>query len=259
MSATRTRTGRPRIKKSSIGQLHRKNQSKEELPANSSQSGLIREGIFGLNDGLVATIGLVSGEALSHQAHLSILVAGLSAVGANMVSMAVGSYLATSSENDFMNKEIKEQERAIRRHPHRERHHVARLLGEIGIPRHTVRESTARIVETRPRWLKFMARENLGIHQNRAETPLKNSLVMGVAVVAGSTPPIVPYLLPLALTTARDVSWAVSLVAALSLGAIKGRLTHTSLVKSSVSFGVLVSLSALVGALIGIGLGAAGI
>ena len=259
MSTTRTRTGR-QWQKTSIGHFPAKDRSKErESPPSSSQSSLIREGIFGLNDGLVATIGLVSGEALSHQGHLSILVAGLSAVGANMVSMAVGWYLATSSENDFMNKEIKDQERAIRRHPHRERHHVARLLGEIGIPRHTVRDSTARIVQTRPRWLKFMARENLGIHQNRAETPLKNSLVMGVAVVAGSTPPIVPYLLPLTLLAARDVSWAVSLAAALSLGAVKGRLTHTSLLKSSLSFGVLVSLSALVGALIGMGLGAAGI
>lgn len=219
----------------------------------------MREGIFGLNDGLVATIGLVSGEALSHQSHVSILIAGLSAVGANMVSMAVGSYLATSSENDFMKKEIADQERAIRRHPHRERHHVARLLGEIGLPNHAVRSVTTRIIETRPRWLKFMARENLGIHPDRTETPLKNSVVMGLAVVMGSTPPVLPYLLPLSLSTARDISWGVSFAAALALGAVKGVLTRTSLVKSCVSFGVLVSLSAMIGALIGLGLAAAGI
>lgn len=221
-----------------------------------SQSGLIREGIFGLNDGLVATIGLVSGEALSHQGHFSILIAGLSAVGANMVSMAVGSFLATSSENDFMKKEIADQEQAITRHPHRERHHVARLLGDIGVPHRHVSSITARIVESRPRWLKFMARENLGIHQNRAETPVKNALVMGLAVVVGSTPPVVPYLFPIAIDMARDISWGVSLLAALGLGTVKGVLTRTSLLKSAVSFGILVSLSAVVGALIGMGLAA---
>lgn len=223
-----------------------------------SQSGIIREGIFGLNDGLVATIGLVSGEALSHQNHASILIAGLSAIGAAIVSMAVGSFLATSSENDFMHKEMQDQALAIRRHPHRERHHVRRLLNEIGVPDQNAPNVAQNIVASRPRWLKFMVRENLGIHQNRAETPLKNSLVMGVAVLVGSTPPIVPYLLPLPVDTARNLSWVLSIAAALALGTVKGVLTRTSLWKSALSFGVLVSLSALVGALIGVGLGALG-
>lgn len=223
-----------------------------------SQSGIIREGIFGVNDGLVATIGLVSGEALSGQNHAAVLIAGLSAVGANMVSMAVGSYLATVSENDFMKKEVSEQEVAIRQHPHREKHHVLRLLDDIGVPDQSVHETRDNIVRSMPRWLKFMVRENLGIHQNRTETPLKNSMVMGVAVLLGSAPPLIPYLLPLSLGVARDVSWGLSLMAALSLGTVKGVLTRTVLWKSALSFGVLVSLSALVGALIGLGLGSLG-
>ncbi|NMP23602.1 iron transporter [Sulfobacillus sp. DSM 109850] len=223
-----------------------------------SQSGLIREGIFGFNDGLVATIGLVSGEALSHQPHTAIVIAGLSAVGAAVVSMAVGSFLATSSENDFMRREIQEQAQAIDRHPHRERHHVLRLLDEIGVPDEHNHEVAKSIIATRPRWLKFMVRENLGIHQNRAEAPLKNSLVMGSSVLIGSAPPILPYLFSLPLVTARDVSWSLSIIAALGLGMVKGVLTRTPLLKSALSFGVLVSLSALVGALIGMGLGALG-
>ncbi len=250
MSDIESRGGRYRIRPA--GKRMEKPQSK------SSNSGTVREAIFGLNDGLVATIGLVSGEALSHQPRGSIVIAGLSAIGAAMVSMAVGSYLATSSENDFMNKEIRQQEKAIREHPKREHHHVRHLLKEIGVPTQTVGDTAANIVASRPRWLKFMIRENLGIHQNRAEKPLKNSLVMAVAVIVGSAPPVIPYLLPLRLTMARDISWAVAVAAALVLGGVKGLLTETSVAKSSVAFGVLVSLSALVGALIGYGLGVAG-
>lgn len=244
--ATRGLTGRIKIG------LRNGRQSRQ---SSKSHGGLIREGIFGLNDGLVATIGLVSGEALSHQSHYSILIAGLSAVGANMVSMAVGSYLATSSENDFRTKEIRDQEHRIRRFPQRERQHVARLLRDIGVPKPTVPSVTERIVESRPRWLKFMAREHLGIHQRRTEAPITNSVVMGVSVVAGSTPPILPYLLPFTLVAARDISWGVSVASALALGMVKGLLTRTSLLKSSLAFGLLVSLSALVGALIGTAVG----
>lgn len=254
---SKTTSRRPKIGRPGVGQRIPKPEATAPV-APKSQSGLIREGIFGLNDGLVATIGLVSGEALSHQPHSAVIIAGLSSVGAAMVSMAVGSFLATSSENDFMNKEIADQRAAIKQHPHRERHHVARLLDEIGIPPHHVSKTSQHIVESRFRWLKFMVRENLGIHQNRQETPAKNALVMGVAVLVGSTPPVVPYLLPLSLSGARNLSWALSVLAALALGTVKGVLTRTSLVKSALSFGVLVSLSALVGALIGVGLGMVG-
>lgn len=249
MSSTGFRGNKPA--KSQVGRRVRK-------PRRKSQSGLIREGIFGVNDGLVATIGLVSGEALSHQGHGAILIAGLSSVGAAIVSMAVGSYLATQSENDFMRKEVSEQARAIRHFPHRERHHVERLLDEIGIPSPNIRPSTRRITSSRPRWVGFMARENLGIHANRAETPLKNSMVMAIAVLFGSSPPIIPYLLPLSVPLARNISWVASLLAALTLGTLKAVFTRTPLVKSAISFAVLVSLSALVGALIGFGLGTIG-
>ncbi len=251
MSSIRTKGDRTRQK--SVGQRVPPQQK-------PSQSGLIREAIFGLNDGLVATIGLVSGEALSHQGHKAILIAGLSAIGAAMVSMAVGSYLATSSENDFMRKEVADQKEAIHRHPHRERHHVARILkSDIGVPLSNVPTVTENIVKSRPRWLNFMVRENLGIHQNRAEAPLKNSAVMAISVIIGSTPPVLPYLLPIALVEARNASWALSVMAALALGALKGHLTRTSLLRSAISFGILVSLSAVVGALIGFGLGQIGI
>ncbi len=232
----------------------RLNKSRRDQPR-TNKSGLIREAIFGLNDGLVATIGLVSGEALSHQSHFSIVIAGLSAVGANMVSMAVGSFLATSSENDFIRKEIADQARAIHRHPHREQRHVAQLLTEIGLPDPAVPLTTARIVRDGKRWIGFMTREHLGIHRNRAETPVKNALVMGIAVVLGSAPPVLPYLLPVSLATARNASWGTSFGAALALGAVKALATRTPLVTSMLSFGALVSLSALVGAFIGAGLG----
>ncbi|MCY0878826.1 MAG: VIT1/CCC1 transporter family protein [Firmicutes bacterium] len=227
-------------------------------PPKPSHSGLIREAIFGINDGLVATIGLVSGEALSRQAHGSIVIAGCSAVGAAIVSMAVGSFLATASENDFIRKEIADQAQAIQEHPERERRHVARLLDEMGVPDEAVPVLTRRIVRHRPRWLKFMAREHLGIHENRTESPITNALVMGFAVLAGSLPPLLPYLLPLPLALARNLSWAFSLGAAFALGAVKGRLTRTSLLKNALSFGVLVSLSAAVGAGIGVIFGAVG-
>jgi VIT1/CCC1 family predicted Fe2+/Mn2+ transporter len=233
----------------------RTRRSPDKSSAGFSQSGLIREAIFGINDGLVATVGLVSGEALAHQPHRAVLIAALSAVGAAVVSMAVGSYLATGSENEFMQKEILHQRRQIEHRPERERQHVRRLLEEIGIPPKTLAPAAANIVRSRSRWLNFMVREHLGIHVERQERPLQNAGVMGLAVIVGSAPPVVPFLLPWSITTARDATWALAVASALALGAVKAHLTETSIWKSAAWFGLLVSLSSMVGSVIGLVVG----
>ncbi len=219
---------------------------------------LLREAIFGVNDGLVATVGLVSGEALSHQSHGSIIIAGLSSVGAAVVSMSVGSYLATTSQNDWVTQQITLQRADIEDHPHQEAREVDDLLGEIGIPRPAIPDIRQTITASRPRWLKFMVREALGVHPSHEESPFANAATMAVAVVIGSSPPIVPFLLPLPTLSARDLAWVLSIAAALAIGGLKGKFTGNSIWKSSVQFGILASLSAGVGAGIGWALGLLG-
>ncbi len=232
--------------------LRLKNPFRQQSKSKKNASGLIREAIFGINDGLVATVGLVSGEALAHQPHRAVLIAALSAVGAAVVSMSVGSYLATVSENEFMQKEIYEQKSLIERRPERERRHVRRLLQQIGLPQTAVAPVEANIVRSRSRWLEFMVREHLGIHLERQERPLQNALVMGVAVMVGSAPPVLPFFLPLSITTARNATWALAVISALVLGGLKAKVTHTSIWRSALWFGVLVSLSSLVGSVVGL-------
>ena len=186
MSTTTGSTGRTKWKT-----------TKNAERASKSRGAIIREGIFGINDGLVATVGLVSGEALSGQTHGAILIAALSAVGAAIVSMSVGSYLATTSQNDFMRHQIRQQALDLEQHPGRERGEAGGLLEDIGVPAQSVTVVLDNIVRSRPRWLKFMVREDLGIHEQHLEPPLKNALTMGIAVTIGSIPAVVPYLLPL--------------------------------------------------------------
>jgi VIT1/CCC1 family predicted Fe2+/Mn2+ transporter len=221
-------------------------------------SVLLREAIFGINDGLVSTIGLVSGEVLAGQPRSAIIIAGMSAVGAAVVSMSVGSYLATSSQNDWTDQQVKVQQSDIQRHPRQEAEEVEDLLLEIGIPDKAVGSIQRTIIASQPRWLKFMVRESLGVHPSHEESPLANALTMAVAVVIGSSPPIVPFLVPLSTLWARDLAWVATGCAALIIGALKGHFTGSPLIKSSLQFGILASLSAGVGAGIGWGLGLIG-
>lgn len=216
---------------------------------------LLREAVFGINDGLVATVGLVSGEVLSGQPRASVLIAALSAVGAATVSMAIGSYLASSAQNDLVKKQIHEQHIRIRRQPRQERAVVDALLDEMGVARGLRRAMSETITGDRGRWLRFLVRQRLGWHEDRTERPVANAVIMAIGVVLGSIPPTLPFLLPLTEPVARNLAWSLSLAAAFALGAVKGKTTASPVWRSGLQFMLLAGASSTVGASIGLALG----
>lgn len=220
---------------------------------------ILREAIFGINDGLVATVGLVSGEVLSNQPHSAIIVAALSASGAATVSMAMGSYLASTSQNDFFKKQIADQASAIVHHPATERHEVEVILTDLGLTPTAIPGVKNRITANYPRWLRFMVREQLGLHEGHWESPIHNAVVMAGAVILGSMPPAVPFLLPVDRIVARNLAWTLSLAGAFTLGYVKGVFTQSPRWFSGLQFTLLAGVSAVVGAGVGILLGRSGL
>lgn len=220
-------------------------------PARPSLRSLVREMIFGVNDGMVSTIGLISGETLSHQPHTAIVIAAVSAAGAATVSMAMGSYLATVSANDLLLREISQQITDIEGQPQKERQEVPDLLRTIGLPHHIIPEATRTIVNDKARWIRFMLREQLGVHQARLEQPLVNAAAMGTAVLIGTLPPLFPFFFPVDTTLARNAAWTLSLLASFAVGFVKGRWAHRHPWRSGLQFAGLTSVSAAVGSLIG--------
>ena len=69
----------------------------------------IREIIFGMNDGLVTTIGFLAGVTGSISQGRYILLAGMAEVVAGAVSMGIGAYLATKSQQEFFHSETEQE------------------------------------------------------------------------------------------------------------------------------------------------------
>lgn len=70
--------------------------------AQTSQGSLIvRNVIFGVEDALVSTVGLLSGIALEGVAHTTVLLTGLVYIFVEGFSMAVGSFLSEESAEEY--------------------------------------------------------------------------------------------------------------------------------------------------------------
>ena len=83
--------------------------------------GWVADAIYGVNDGLGAVFGIVSGVAgaTDNQQHY-ILIAGLAGMMASSLSMGAGAYLANKSEREIYEAEIAREKAEIEENPEEE-------------------------------------------------------------------------------------------------------------------------------------------
>src|SRR5438105_11926426 len=80
--------------------------------------GWVADAIYGVNDGLGAVFGIVSGVAgaTNNQQHY-ILISGLAGMMASSLSMVAGAYLANKSEREIYEVEIAREKAEVEAHP----------------------------------------------------------------------------------------------------------------------------------------------
>src|ERR1700674_1055217 len=83
-------------------------------------TGWIGDAIYGVNDGLGAVFGIVSGMAGYTGGSEVVLAAGLAGTLASALSMGAGAYLAAKSEREVYESEISREQAEIEENPHEE-------------------------------------------------------------------------------------------------------------------------------------------
>ncbi|MBM4467480.1 MAG: ferritin, partial [Chloroflexi bacterium] len=92
--------------------------------------GAIRELIFGVNDGLVSTLSLVSGVAGADPGRGVILLAGIAGLLAGAISMAAGAYISTKSQKEVYEAEIARESEELELEPEEEKEEL-RILYQL--------------------------------------------------------------------------------------------------------------------------------
>src|SRR5436309_8260811 len=83
-------------------------------------TGWIGDAIYGVNDGLGAVFGIVSGMAGYTGGSEVVLAAGLAGTLASALSMGAGAYLASKSEREVYESEVSRERAEIEEDPHEE-------------------------------------------------------------------------------------------------------------------------------------------
>lgn len=212
-----------------------------------SSATTIRQVVFGMNDGLVATVGLVAGLTFARSSTHVVIIATLSAIIAAVVSMALGSYLSTQTEVHYQQAQIRREEYEIEHTPHKELDEMREIYEGYGFNQEETQMILARLSQNKKLWLNLMLRDELGIIPEEFESPWKNALEMAVAVLAGSIPPLLPEFFTSTPKSVFSLVLFLSAATAFILGAITGRTSGRIWWKSGFSFLFVAAIAAIIG------------
>ena len=207
----------------------------------------IREIIFGMNDGLVTTIGFLAGVTSSIAQSRYILLAGIAEVVAGAISMSLGAYLATKSQREFFHSEIEQEKWEIEKTPEKEAQEIREIYGDMGFTRPEQEMIVDRVTSDKDLLLRFMKREELGLFDEHLDDPRRVALTMGISFVVGALPPIVPYFFIPDPHRAVVVAILLSVLFLFGAGVAKTRLTKVSPIRSGLEMTILGVAACLVG------------
>ena len=186
----------------------------------------VRDIVIGMSDGLTVPFALAAGLTGAVSATRIIVTAGLAEIAAGSIAMGLGGYLAARSDADHYASERRREEREVVELAEREREEVADVFRDYGLGDEEI-APVLRAFEARPKaWVDFMMRFELGLEAPEPGRALKSALTIAGAYVAGGLIPLSPYMLVAHDSDrALSVSVAVTLVALLVFGYVKGHFT----------------------------------
>lgn len=211
----------------------------------------IRELVFGIQDGLIGTVGLLAGIQGATESNLVVIITGFTAMFAGAVSMAAGSYLSSNAEKDIFDKEIREATLLAQREPYLAAEGLLKALNQEGLARDQSYAVVKLLLREEEVFLRTFQEKVFGLGSAEINRPAQAALVMGLSFVAGAIIPIIPYLI-ISGVNALYLSIALSAVTLFGLGIFKGYLAGKSLVLSGVQFFAIAVGAAALGYLIGV-------
>src|SRR3989338_7341580 len=138
----------------------------------------LRDAVFGTQDGLISTLGALTGIAAGTQNREAVVVAGFVIVVVESLSMAAGSYLSSKSQREYLEHLLREEEEAIRRDPEGERREIWEMYRARGYADSEIEIIARRLLSDPKLLLEDMAHKELGIAPQHLEEPLGNAFVM---------------------------------------------------------------------------------
>jgi VIT1/CCC1 family predicted Fe2+/Mn2+ transporter len=187
----------------------------------------IGDAIYGVNDGLGAVFGIVSGVAGATNGGPAVLIAGLAGMVASAISMGSGAYLAAKSEAEVYQAELEREKKEIAENPDEEREELALFYQLKGLSEEEAKSLVGRLQQHPEQYLKTLAHEELGLSETSFPNPWRSLFSSMLSTAVGAFIPLIPFFFTHGYP-AVIASLAISILAHFAVGAAKSLVTNRS-------------------------------
>ncbi len=225
-----------------------------------AKRGRVRELLFGTQDGLLTSLGLISGVSGATTARYPVLVAGFAGAVAGMIAMGAGAYVAGKSQLEVHLAEIDREKGEVERNPERELGELVELFMADGLAEDDARSVAGTIARHPGAMVRVMAEKELGIVVEGG-APLREGAVIAAAFLVGAVVPILPWVFlsttaaerigGVGISPALVVSVGLTTLFLFGMGVLKAGLAHIRPVVAGAEIAGLGLAAALLAFLLG--------
>jgi VIT1/CCC1 family predicted Fe2+/Mn2+ transporter/rubrerythrin len=232
--------------------------TRRNRPGRRQAAGWIGDAIYGVNDGLGAIFGIVSGVsgATLGNSHW-VLLSGLAGMIASALSMGSGAYLAAKSEREIYQAEVTREREAIAMNGPEARELLSLYYQVKGIPRDDADHVVEHLADDPEQFLRALASERLNMSEEGLSQPLVSAWSGALSTAVGAFIPIIPFFF-MSGYPAVIASAIISLLAHFAVGAAKSLITVRSWWSSGLEMTLVGAVEGVATYVIGLGLGRLG-
>lgn len=197
----------------------------------SNKLNSLRAGVLGANDGIVSVSSVIVGVAGATSEVRAILTAGVAALVAGALSMAVGEYVSVSSQRDSEKALLVKEKFELENMPEQELEELTQIYQNKGMSRSTA-ELVARELTARDAFAAHVDAE-LNINPNNLTNPVHAAYASGVSFILGAIIPVLAILI--APTNNKVIATFISVFIALIItGTLSAYIGGAKKVKATI-------------------------
>lgn len=188
-------------------------------------SETVRDIVIGMSDGLTVPFAPAAGLSDAVGSTSLAVTAGMAEIAAGSIAMGLGGYPAARTDAEHFRSERERERREVEEVPEVEAAEVAAILQGYGLDDEQSAQVVDGLREDPEKWVDFMMRFELGLEEPDPGRARSSALTISLSYVGGGLIPLAPYLLIGRMGAALAASVAVTLIALLVFGYVKGRFT----------------------------------
>ncbi len=181
----------------------------------------MRDVILGVNDGLVSTFLLVSGVVGGGLSATDVLLTGIAGAIAGAISMSIGEYIATKSQEEVFDAELALEAHHLQEHREDELDQLRTMLANRGLSGDDL-ETVVRILDKDDEtMLNMHAALEFGIVDDERRNPYLAAIASGLLFLVGALPSVIPFAIFDDTTTGLLAAAVLAGIGLFAVGALK--------------------------------------